>query len=208
MEWKKNILVIVTMLIMIGLMFYVENSDMQYNNVDDKDILITTTYSVSEIEKIQHNINYGGMSFKDLESEYNIQCLRKTSRGYYVILKEDAEKYCYVFMSSNLKVENVMDLVENFKTKEEFEAYVTEGMTQEEVEKFDVCTIDVPISSICSTVHYVEEGVFVLTYLRNSKMYTVDKIYFYSNEECINGDDQSVLSLIPFILEIDRYDKG
>ena len=54
---------------------------MKYNNDKTIDTLVTETYSASEIQKMKSSIENNKLTYSQLRSDYNIQCLRKTYQG-------------------------------------------------------------------------------------------------------------------------------
>ena len=204
MKWKIGFVMIIVLVIGLYFVVYEVRNDMKYNNTDSKEVLITERYSASEIMKLQQCISYRDLNFDDLQSKFKIQCLRKTHQGYYIILKQNDESNVFIFMSDELIVDKILVFSEDFKSKDKFKNYVVTGMSKDKVALFDTCNVTMPISAIDSVAHYVEEGVFILTYARKSDKNIVNKIYFYNDEEHVNAGNDSALLMIPYILEIDR----
>lgn len=208
MAQRRIYIIIIASVIIACIVLFMRCDTMRYNNVEDKDNLIKTTYLSSEIDKMKQRVNGNGISYKELESIFNIECLRKTNHGYYVILKQDDGRDVFIFISQEHSVGNVL-IIDSFKSKEEFESYVRIGTARSDIESFDSSAIVIPISAKDSVAYYVEEGLFILTYSRSiskegTKGQVVEDIYFYSNEELSTNQDTCTRFVVPFILEKDR----
>ncbi len=207
---KKVIMTLFALLLTgIFIVFKLRGNEIGFNNVIDKNNLITVTYSEKDIQYIQDRICLGGIDFSELKSYYKIQCLRKTFQGAYVILRQDNGKEAYVFINEKGKVYGML-VIDDFKKKEEFERNISVGMTRDELFAFDATSSGIPVSAVEMTAHLVEEGAFVVRYKRefgeellNEKTSVIESIEFIDNEELKTSEPSFY-----YVLEIDKYESA
>ena len=188
--------------------YIIKSQNIEYNNVNNAEELITISYPESDIKKLKKTIASRRRSFFYLKSKFKVQCIRKTHQGYYVLLFQDDGKKVFVFINDSLELRDVL-VVDNFKTKKDFDFIISkqESATIDEIVEFDSNTILLPISSVNLTVHMVEEGLLCIEYKRNeSKELTVDNLSFIDNKEMEKDITLASLSA-PYILEIDKVGK-
>lgn len=187
-----------------------KESESKHNNDKSISELITQKYSKSDIESMKKGIEEKTLDYSKLKSNYNIQCLRKTNQGYYALFLQDDGARVFVFMNEKMELSEVL-VVDDIKRKNEFD-FIEIGITTEsQVMEFDRNTFLLPISSADTTVHFVQEGLLVITYSRfNEGTQTilddsiVKSITFYDNADFPLTDDVLINLNVPYILEIDK----
>ena len=98
--------------------------------------------------------------------------VRETIQGSYALVLADDSTQGFAFFNEKDALWNFIR-VDRFKTKAEFEQYVTVGMPER-----------------------VQEGVFIVRY--STKDFTVETLFWVSNEELLS-DDGWLLNYIPYI---------
>ncbi len=211
MRMIKSILISIVVIV-IAIVAFIECNRVKFNNVDDKELLITKTYSSTEFDELQYKISCGKVYLKDLKRDFKIECLRKIPRGSYAVFKQDDEQTVFVFIDKDAQILGIQKM-HDFKHKEEFEKNVTEGMTRIEVLEYDGDVVATSLPSYFLTTHSVQEGTFFVHYRRNILEgekgkriveYVVDSLEFFDNAENCNPSQGSLISYVPYILEIDR----
>lgn len=196
-------------IICIGLFawLYVGRDMLRYNNTESKDDLITRQYTSEEIQDIQYNISMGGMTFAELDSLYEVECLRKTHQGYYVVLRQEDGKDVFLFLNDEMKI-GWTEILGNYKTKEEFADNIKVGMTKSEVNEYDSNDVSPFYGITFVKIHIVREGYYTIWYSRllgedlsNGTEPVVETIEYHSNEEILAQAGNTTLH---YILEIDR----
>ena len=184
--------------------------DVKYNNTEHFENLANIKYSIREIEEIKEAIEYNDWNYTKFKSLFDIQCLRKTYQGYYVILLQDDGRRAFVFMDEEMKLNEVL-LIGNMKEKEEFSFIEPGRTTEDEIVSMDENAILLPVSSVTSTAHVVREGLLVITYNRldeEKQMFLddplVNAVVFYANESFPLEDNEMINKNVPYILPIDR----
>ena len=184
--------------------------DVKYNNTEHFENLANIKYSIREIEEIKEAIEYNDWNYTKFKSLFDIQCLRKTYQGYYVILLQDDGRRAFVFMDEEMKLNEVL-LIGNMKEKEEFSFIEPGRTTEDEIVSMDENAILLPVSSVTSTAHIVREGLLVITYnrLEEEKQMLFDDplvnaVVFYANESFPLEDNEMINKNVPYILPIDR----
>jgi hydrogenase maturation factor len=183
-------------------------SDVKFNQVTNKDELVTRKYSIAQIEALKSKMETGRITFSKFKRDFDVQCIRKTHQGYYVILLLDSGGSAFIFFDEKNALSHIM-IVGEFKRKIEFQAKVVEQMTLSEVLEFDPNAVFAPVSSMTITVHIVQEGVYIIKYLRFSDGNlildpTVDTIEFLENDVLSTNPDPFIRDSIPFIFELDK----
>ena len=183
------------------------NTTKPNQEVDKKD-WPTEKYPIVQIEELKSKAETGNISFSDFKRDFNVQCIRKTHQGYYVVLLVEEGGNAFVFFDK----EDVLWLVliyDGFKSKKEFQSQVVEQMPESEVLKFDSNAIMTPISAVELAIYIVQEGVFVIQYSRltDGEMLEdpiVTSIRFLDNDSIQKSEDPFVRYVIPFIFEFDK----
>lgn len=197
-----GLLIVMYMIILIGC------SNMKFNQTVDKSDLLTETYSIEQIEELENSAQTGSITFSDLKRKLNVQCIRKTHQGYYVVLLLKEGGNAFVFFNEKNVLVRVMAF-EHFESKKEFQSQVVEQMPESEVLKFDSNAIMAPISALEMTVHIVQEGIFIVKYSRlmDGELLEdpiVTSIQFIDNESIPKSEDPFVRDEIPFVWGFDK----
>ncbi len=186
-------------------------SSMKFDQITNKDDLLTEKYSITQIEELKNTVGIEEITFSKFKKEFEIECIRKTHQGYYVVLLMENGEYAFVFFDEENIVTRV--LVSNgFKSKIDFQSHITEQMKESEVLKFDPNAILTPVSAKEITAHIVQEGVFIVEYSRfaDGKMLEdpiVSSLKFIENDDVATSEDLLLKNEIPFVLEIDKMSK-
>lgn len=181
---------------------------MKFDQITNKNDLLTEKYSIIQIEELQRAAEASDMTFSNFKKEFNVQCMRKTHQGYYVVLLLEDGGNAFAFFNKKDTLNRVM-VFDCFKSKIEFQNQVAEEMPKSEVLNLDSNTIIAPVSALEITVHIVQEGIFVLKYsrFRDGEIIEdpiVTSIQFIENESISTNDDPFIRDEIPFIFELDK----
>ncbi len=200
--------IIITAICMVTL---VGCNNMKFDQITNKNDLLTEKYSIIQIEELQSAAEVGDMTFSNFKKEFNVQCMRKTHQGYYVVLLLEDGGNAFAFFNKKDTLNRVM-VFDCFKSKIEFQNQVAEEMPKSEVLNLDSNTIIAPVSALEITAHIVQEGIFVLKYsrFRDGEIIEdpiVTSIQFIENESISTNDDPFIRDEIPFILELDKASK-
>lgn len=200
--------IIITAICMVTL---VGCNNMKFDQITNKNDLLTEKYSIIQIEELQSAAEAGDMTFSNFKKEFNVQCMRKTHQGYYVVLLLEDGGNAFAFFNKKDTLNRVM-VFDCFKSKIEFQNQVAEEMPKSEVLNLDSNTIIAPVSALEITAHIVQEGIFVLKYsrFRDGEIIEdpiVTSIQFIENESISTNDDPFIRDEIPFILELDKASK-
>ncbi len=202
---KRAVSVIITVmciLILIGC------NDMNFNQTTNKNELLTEKYTITQIEELKSKAEDGNMTFSKFKRDFNVQCMRKTHQGYYVVLLLEDGGNAFAFFNEKNILNRVM-VFDSFKSKTEFQNQVVEQMPESEVLNLDSNTLVTPISALDITVHIVKEGIFIVKYsrLRDGELIedpVVTSIQFIENETILTTEDPFIRDEIPFIFEFDK----
>ncbi len=197
--------IIITAICMVTL---VGCNNMKFDQITNKNDLLTEKYSIIQIEELQRAAEASDMTFSNFKKEFNVQCMRKTHQGYYVVLLLEGGGNAFAFFNKKDTLNRVM-VFDCFKSKIEFQNQVAEEMPKSEVLNLDSNTIIAPVSALEITVHIVQEGIFVLKYsrFRDGEIIEdpiVTSIQFIENESISTNDDPFIRDEIPFIFELDK----
>lgn len=205
-----SVLAIIVLTALISIMISTGGGEVKYNNDKSITSLITKKYSNFDIEKMREDMEHDNLDYSRLKSNYNIQCLRKTYQGYYAVFLQNDGKRVFVFMDEKMRLYDIF-VIENIKEKEEYDFIESGKTTESEMLNFDENTVLLPISSIASTAHIVQEGLLVITYDRfDTKTETllddpiVKSMVFFNNNDLPLKDDAMINLNVPYILEIDK----
>ena len=198
-----SVIIIVTcMVTLIGC------NNMKFNQITNKNDLLTEKYPIIQIEELKSTAEAGNMTFSNFKRDFDVQCMRKTHQGFYVVLLlEDGGNAFAFFNEKNLLI-RVM-VVDNFKSKIEFQNQVVEQMPKSEVLNLDSNTHITPVSALEITAHIVQEGIFIVKYSRFRDGEIIEdpivaSIQFIENESISTNEDQFIRDEIPFIFEFDK----
>ena len=121
--------------------------------------------------------------------------VRETIQGSYALVLADDSTQGFAFFNEKDALWNFIR-VDRFKTKAEFEQYVTVGMPERDVRAYTSAVSPSPYSVFPEDAFLVQEGVFIVRY--STKDFTVETLFWVSNEELLS-DDGWLLNYIPYI---------
>lgn len=181
---------------------------MKFDQTTNKNDLLTEKYSISKITELKNRAEGGNMKFSDFKKVFDVQCVRKTHQGYYVVLLLDDGGNAFAFFDEDNLLNRVI-VSHRFKSKVEFQSQVIEQMPKSEVLYFDPNAVFIPVSAVEMTAHIVQEGVFIVKYSNLSDYQILDdpvvtSIQFVDNASLSTNEDLIIKNEIPFIFELDK----
>lgn len=228
---KKSVTIILVsvfaLALLVGAFLLLGHDKLPYNNTTDKHDLVNRTYSISEIESLKtefetrQNTNEE-YRFSEFKRDFEVECVRKSLGGYYVILFLDNGSEAFVFFNEEMEMFSVM-IFDRFLSVEDFENLPSFT----DIYKFDPNAERLDTGSHIY-IHIVQEGVLRARYITNwdragefaiegleefeqyvdehpEEFYTqmISK-QFWTNSELI-GDENFIGKGSAYILEIDKY---
>lgn len=183
-------------------------NNMKFNQTTNKNDLLTEKYPIVQIEELKSSAEAGNITFSKFKRDFDVQCVRKTHQGYYVVLLLEDDKNAFVFFNEKDTLTRVI-VSNGFKSKIEFQNQVIEQTPKSEILSFDTNTIIAPVSAIEITIHIVQEGICVVKYsrFRDGKIIEdpiATSIEFIENGSIPTSEDPVIRDEIPFIFEIDK----
>ena len=148
----SGIIIVMCMATLIGC------NDMKFNNLANKNDLLTEKYSIVQIQELKNTAESEHITFSKFKRDFDVQCVRKTHQGYYVVLLLEDGRNAFAFFNE----ENILTIVmvaNGFKSKEEFYSQVFEQKSKSEVLNFDPNSILPSVSAVEITAHIVQEGI-------------------------------------------------
>lgn len=199
-----NVVVVFTVLVLV----LTGCNNMKFDQTTNKNNLLTEKYPISLIEELKNVADSGHMTFSKFKRDFNIQCVRKTHQGYYVVLLLEDDSNAFVFFNEEDTLIRII-ISKGFKSKNEFQNQVIEQMPKSEVLSFDTNTIIAPVSAIDITAHIVQEGICIVKYSRSAggEMLAdpiVTSVKFFDNESIATCEDPFIRNEIPFIFGVDK----
>jgi len=196
------IVIVMCMVTLIGC------NNMKFNQTTNKNDLLTEKYPIMQIEELQSTVETGDMTFSNFKRDFDVQCMRKTHQGYYVVLLLEDGRNAFAFFNEKNILIRVM-VLDSFKSKIEFQNQVVTQMPKSEVLNLDSNTIIAPVSALEITAHIVQEGIFVVNYsrFRDGELIEdpiVTSIQFIENESISTNEDPFIRDEIPFVFEFDK----
>ena len=88
------IVIVMCMVTLIGC------NNMKFNQTTNKNDLLTEKYPIMQIEELQGTVETGDMTFSNFKRDFNVQCMRKTHQGYYVVLLLEDGRNAFAFFKS------------------------------------------------------------------------------------------------------------
>lgn len=76
----SGIIIVMCMVTLIGC------NNMKFNQTTNKNDLLTEKYPIIQIEELKSKTEAGNITFSDFKRDFDVQCMRKTHQGYYVVL--------------------------------------------------------------------------------------------------------------------------
>ncbi|MBQ8637189.1 MAG: hypothetical protein IJ423_04285 [Clostridia bacterium] len=225
--WLFACMALATLFVLTCVFFALFHNNLHYDNATDKHNLVNTTYSISEIESLKKEFENRqsankAYKFSELKRNFEVECVRKSFGGYYVILFLDNGSEAFIFFNEDLEMFNVM-IFDRFLSVKDFESLyrLTDILELDpNAERLD--------TSVGTYVHVVQEGVLRIQYGMErdgtDEVYFdspevlwqyldehIDDIYnvanettFWKNSE-LNGDEYFIGKGSAYILEIDKY---
>ena len=199
-----NVVVVFTVLVLV----LTGCNNMKFDQTTNKNNLLTEKYPISLIEELKNVADSGHMTFSKFKRDFNIQCVRKTHQGSYVVLLLEDDSNAFVFFNEEDTLIRII-ISKGFKSKNEFQNQVIEQMPKSEVLSFDTNTIIAPVSAIDITAHIVQEGICIVKYSRSAGGEIladpiVTSVKFFDNESIATCEDPFIRNEIPFIFEVDK----
>ena len=199
-----NVVVVFTVLVLV----LTGCNNMKFDQTTNKNNLLTEKYPISLIEELKNVADSGHMTFSKFKRDFNIQCVRKTHQGYYVVLLLEDDSNAFVFFNEEDTLIRII-ISKGFKSKNEFQIQVIEQMPKSEVLSFDTNTIIAPVSAIDITAHIVQESICIVKYSRSAGGEIladpiVTSVKFFDNESIATCEDPFIRNEIPFIFEVDK----
>ena len=199
-----NVVVVFTVLVLV----LTGCNNMKFDQTTNKNNLLTEKYPISLIEELKNVADSGHMTFSKFKRDFNIQCVRKTHQGYYVVLLLEDDSNAFVFFNEEDTLIRII-ISKGFKSKNEFQNQVIEQMPKSEVLSFDTNTIIAPVSAIDITAHIVQEGICIVKYSRSAGGEIladpiVTSVKFFDNESIATCEDPFIRNEIPFLFEVDK----
>lgn len=184
--------------------------DAQFDQTTDKDELITKSYEIEKIEELKEDIASGDMTFSKFKRRFDVECIRKTHQGYYVLLSLKDKSEAYVFFDEEDALTDIM-VFNGFKSKIEFQSQLVVQKSLSEITGLDPNTVFLQSSSVALTAHIVKEGVFVVKYAREEDGESLDdpiiiSALFIENAALKDHSDPQIKGSVPFIFELDKVD--
>lgn len=198
----SGIIIVMCMVTLIGC------NNMKFNQTTNKNDLLTEKYPIIQIEELKSKTEAGNITFSDFKRDFDVQCMRKTHQGYYVVLLLEDGGNAFAFFNAKNSLIRVM-VFDNFKSKIEFQNHVVEQMPKSVVLNWDTNTLITPVSALEITAHIVQEGIFIVKYsrFRDGEIIEdpiVTSIQFIENESISTNEDLFIRDEIPFIFEFDK----
>lgn len=183
-------------------------NDMKFNQVTNKNDLITKKYPIIQIEKLKNVVEVTDITFSNFKRDFNVECIRKTHQGYYVVLSLEDGGNAFVFFNKENTLTRVI-ISKCFKSKLEFQNQLDKQMYKSEVLNSDSNAIITPISALEITAHIVQEGIFVVKYSRFKDGKIIEdpiltSVQFIENESITTNEDPFIRDEIPFIFHFDK----
>ena len=200
--WSGIIIIVICMVTLTGC------NNMKFNQTTNKNDLLTEKYPIIQIEELQSTAEAGDMTFSNFKRDFDVQCMRKTHQGYYVVILLEDGGNAFAFFNEKNSLIRVM-VFDNFKSKIEFQNHVVEQMPKSVVLNWDTNTLITPVSALEITAHIVQEGIFIVKYsrFRDGEIIEdpiVTSIQFIENESISTNEDLFIRDEIPFIFEFDK----
>jgi len=200
--FKSIILLYICLSLLIGC------DNVEYNNTTNYNDIVTKMYTIQEMEDFEEQSRLGVVTFSDFKKCFDVECIRKTTQGYYCILRLNGEKNAYVFFNHDLKLTYII-IAKEFISKDEFDNVLINKTTKSQILSLDPNTISLPVSAISTTAHIVNDGMLVITYspyvVEGAVVTdpTVKSIKFFSDKELLSYTND-IVSLAPVVLPIDK----
>lgn len=184
----------------------------RYDNVSPSDNLITVTYPPEDINSLKLRSNNSQYTYWNLLMEYDVECVRKTHQGFYVVFLQTNDEYAYVFIDKKLLVYDIL-IYGSFFSYHDFELIDKEDtvMSMSDVLSMDTNAISIPISMYFQTAHIVQEGIVCVTYSPVKDGVVLSgpvaiNVEFRSDEYVMRHQDELIAQCVPFVLAVDKLE--
>lgn len=184
----------------------------RYDNVSPSDNLITVTYPPEDINSLKLRTNNSQYTYWNLLMEYDVECVRKTHQGFYVVFLQTNDEYAYVFIDKKLLVYDIL-IYGSFFSYHDFELIDKEDtvMSMSDVLSMDTNAISIPISMYFQTAHIVQEGIVCVTYSPVKDGVVLSgpvaiNVEFRSDEYVMRHQDELIAQCVPFVLAVDKLE--
>lgn len=200
----KRVFCILLLMLLLSVLLYGCSNDSQ--NKIDKNELITKTYPESICEEIQDHISVGGgvFSLDNLREIVEVECLRKTGKSSYVVLKLDNQKFAYICIDEENHCQAIYQFSETFHTRAELENILAPGTYLSEVDAVSPNVMYTGYSFARVWVYPVVEGYIVAVFMYDppdADDEILKSVKFYKDFDDIpEGRQTSVFE----ILDVDR----
>lgn len=189
-------------LLMLSGCSYGDEPELEYDNNISADLAISKTYTEAEISNLQ------SLSFNDIKSKFNLECIRKTFQGYYIVLKMENGGRTFLFLNMDLNLKKVISVDEFYKSSD-FSFVNIMKTTFDDIINFDLNATYYPVSVVDVTGHILSDGFMLIQYERvvNGVLVespVVKSIEFTSNADMEGKTDAFWIQNAPFILLIDK----
>ena len=207
---SSRVLSVIT-IITICMVILVGCNDMKFNNSANKNDLLTEKYSIAQIQELKNTAESEHITFSKFKRDFDVQCVRKTHQGYYVVLLLEDGRNAFAFFNKENALTIVM-VANEFKSKEEFYSQVLEQKSKSGMLNLDPNTILSSVSAVEITAHIVQEGVYIVKYSRflDGELIedpVVSSVEFIENESISTNEDLFIRYEIPFIFEFDKVNE-
>ena len=207
LQWVSNMKKIYFLILIITAMLCGCGND-PYDNTTNKSELITEVYPESICEQIQYQSGVGGLHINDLRKIVDIECLRKTETGSYVILKLDNQKFAYIRIDENGMCGGLHQFQDFFYMRAELEEILKNVTSLREAQALLFNVVYGSTSGPIIAVYPVQEGYVVAVFSYDSltnEDHALKTVEFYKDitDSPVWGDPN-----IFQILDIDRGDRG
>ena len=183
---------------------YVGSQTFEYDNQKLISQFFDNRYSKEDIKKLENRIYFSNVyvdyPFWKFNLKYKPECIRKTPFGYYAILIQEDNSFCFVFWTFEKKIHSIYR-TKGFVPSDEFKNLIVIGeSTFNEVKESNFDFFCYPYSKKVATAHICTDGILMVEYDDN---YVAKSIEFFSNKELTKTNDD-FLRVVPYILPKDK----
>ena len=179
-----------------------ENEIKFNNNIEHSD-LITVTHSHTEFNRLIQTMQNRDVSLEEFYESFNVECVRKTFQGYYIVLLLDNDCIGFAFFNEYKTLTDIFT-TSSFMESNDFDFIIKNVTTEKEVDDFNNNSFSSGVSSMSISCHIVKDGLLVIKCDNEEKYGTVRAIEFYSNDNLEKLPPKFVVFSTPYILPIDK----
>lgn len=200
--FKTIVIVIICLIMLTGC------DNVKFNNLVNKNDLLTKTYSNSQMDNLKKLVEHNTITITDFKKLFDIQCARKTYQGFYVVLLLENGENAFIFFNNENQLNHII-IANDFKSKNQFESQSLQNKTKSEILYLDENAILLPISAVDVSVHIVQEGICIVKYSRMVDGKLVDdpifcSVEFIANDNIEKSDYMLIRNNTPFIYDYDK----